>query len=135
LRSYRLTAIRRCEKEAYIEPLLESLPLRSNLNEPDSSRQVSTGCDGAPAADPRLTSRLKPADPGLSWTERATRGATHGSDGEPDPDAPRKLDVERRVEFLPPQDTDLAAVVDAWPELPEAIKAGILAMVKAAARS
>jgi hypothetical protein len=26
----------------------------------------------------------------------------------------------------------LAAVVDAWPELPEAIKAGILAMVKAA---
>jgi hypothetical protein len=29
-------------------------------------------------------------------------------------------------------DTDLAAVVDAWPELPAAIKAGILAMVKAA---
>ena len=29
-------------------------------------------------------------------------------------------------------DPDLAAVVAAWPELPEAIKAGILAMVKAA---
>ncbi len=29
-------------------------------------------------------------------------------------------------------DPDLAAVVDAWPELPEAIRAGILAMVKAA---
>jgi hypothetical protein len=29
-------------------------------------------------------------------------------------------------------DADLAAVVDAWPGLPEAIKAGILAMVKAA---
>jgi hypothetical protein len=27
---------------------------------------------------------------------------------------------------------DLAAVVDAWPELPEALKAGIVAMVKAA---
>ena len=27
---------------------------------------------------------------------------------------------------------DLAAVVDAWPELPEAIRAGIVAMVKAA---
>ncbi len=27
---------------------------------------------------------------------------------------------------------DLAAVVDAWPELPEVIKAGIMAMVKAA---
>ena len=26
---------------------------------------------------------------------------------------------------------DLAEIVDAWPELPEAIKAGILAMVKA----
>ncbi len=31
-------------------------------------------------------------------------------------------------------DPDLAAVVAAWPDLPEAIKAGILAMVKAAER-
>jgi len=30
------------------------------------------------------------------------------------------------------QDPDLAAVVEAWPELPEAMKAGIVAMVKAA---
>ena len=29
---------------------------------------------------------------------------------------------------------DLAAVVDAWPELPEALKAGILAMVGSCAR-
>ena len=29
-------------------------------------------------------------------------------------------------------DPDLAAVVEAWPELPEALKAGIVAMVKAA---
>jgi hypothetical protein len=29
-------------------------------------------------------------------------------------------------------DTDLAAVVDAWPALPEAIKADILAMVRSA---
>jgi hypothetical protein len=28
-------------------------------------------------------------------------------------------------------DPDLAVVVDAWPDLPEAIKAGILAMIKA----
>jgi hypothetical protein len=27
---------------------------------------------------------------------------------------------------------DLAAVIDAWPELPEAVRAGIVAMVKAA---
>ena len=31
-----------------------------------------------------------------------------------------------------PIDPDLAAVVDAWPRLPEAIKAGILAMIRAA---
>jgi len=31
-------------------------------------------------------------------------------------------------------DPDLAAVVEAWPELPDAIRAGILAMVKAANR-
>jgi hypothetical protein len=32
-------------------------------------------------------------------------------------------------------DPDLAAVVAAWPKLPEAIRAGILAMVKAASGS
>jgi hypothetical protein len=42
---------------------------------------------------------------------RATRGAT-GESGE--------------------VDVDLTAVVDAWPELPEAIKAGIVAMIRAA---
>jgi hypothetical protein len=31
-------------------------------------------------------------------------------------------------------DLDLARIVDAWPTLPEALKAGILAMVKAASR-
>jgi hypothetical protein len=31
----------------------------------------------------------------------------------------------------PCHDPDLAAVVDAWPDLPESIKAGILAMTKA----
>jgi hypothetical protein len=31
-----------------------------------------------------------------------------------------------------PMDPELAAVVDAWPALPAAIKAGILAMVRAA---
>jgi len=31
-------------------------------------------------------------------------------------------------------DPDLAAVVDAWPGLPKALKTGILAMIKAAAK-
>jgi hypothetical protein len=34
----------------------------------------------------------------------------------------------------PRTDPDLGAIVAAWSELPEAIKAGILAMVKAAAK-
>ena len=33
-----------------------------------------------------------------------------------------------------PADPDLAAVVDAWDRLPEAVRAGIVAMVKAAAK-
>ena len=33
-----------------------------------------------------------------------------------------------------PKDPELAAVVEAWPDLPEALRAGILAMVKATAR-
>ena len=36
------------------------------------------------------------------------------------------------VATAPEDNSDLAAVVDAWPDLPEAIKAGIVAMVKAA---
>jgi hypothetical protein len=36
--------------------------------------------------------------------------------------------VPQNLDFPP----DLAAVYDAWPTLPEALKAGILAMVKAA---
>jgi hypothetical protein len=32
----------------------------------------------------------------------------------------------------PPVAPDLAAVVDAWPDLPDAIRAGIVAMVKTA---
>lgn len=37
--------------------------------------------------------------------------------------------------FLAAPDADLAALVAAWPTLPEAIRAGIVAMVKAAALS
>jgi hypothetical protein len=33
-----------------------------------------------------------------------------------------------------PEDPHLDAVVTAWPELPDAIKAGIMAMVKAASK-
>jgi len=34
----------------------------------------------------------------------------------------------------PPANPDLHAIVEAWPDLPDAVKAGIVAMVKAANR-
>jgi hypothetical protein len=54
--------------------------------------------------------RHNPSVPELDRTLRATQGATRES-----------AEV----------DTDLAALVVAWPNLPEAIKAGILAMIRA----
>ena len=39
--------------------------------------------------------------------------------------------VETTIEHADP---DLAAVIDAWPTLPEALKAGIVAMIQAAIR-
>ncbi len=40
-------------------------------------------------------------------------------------------DTDSETGSLPLHDPDLANVVAAWPDLPEAIKAGIVAMVKA----
>ena len=62
------------------------------------------------------SSRPNPTLPGPSRSPRATRGAT-------------RVCV---VAPAPEDNPDLAAVVEAWPDLPEALKAGILAMVKAA---
>jgi hypothetical protein len=62
---------------------------------------------------PEVSSRLNPTDSDTTRTPRATRGAT------------RHNVVD---------DAELAMLVEVWPELPEAIRAGILAMVKAAAK-
>lgn len=58
-------------------------------------------------------SRTEPIQNDSPRLPRATRGAT-------------------RDRVVP--DPDLAAIVAAWPELPEALRAGILAMVKAASK-
>ena len=46
----------------------------------------------------------------------------------------RSCAARNQARLNAPKDPDLAAVVDAWPDLPEALKAGIVAMVKATAR-
>jgi len=43
----------------------------------------------------------------------------------------RPLTATQNATRLLPDDPGLAAVVEAWPDLPEAIRAGILAMVRA----
>jgi hypothetical protein len=55
-------------------------------------------------------SRQHPTGPAPGRPPTATQTATH----------------------LLPDDTDLAAVVAAWPRLPEALRAGIVALVRAA---
>jgi len=42
--------------------------------------------------------------------------------------------TQNATRLLPEDDPGLAAVVDAWPELPGAIKAGIVAMVRVAGK-
>jgi hypothetical protein len=56
------------------------------------------------------------------------------------PETPDKMPVLRQASAksgaVRPQDSpigaDLASVIDAWPDLPEPIRAGVLAMVRAA---
>jgi hypothetical protein len=59
------------------------------------------------------------------------------------PIPPSRMDVKDRARkrtqiatesATAPAEPDLAAIVDAWPTLPDAIKAGILATIEAAAR-
>ena len=69
---------------------------------------------------------LEPPTHGFSV--RCSDDVTHGNDndlrsGDPTP-----------VSDVCQTDSDLAAVVAAWAELPEAIRAGIAAMVKASAK-
>ena len=66
----------------------------------------------SPTDRPTTLSRLEAAANGRQRLPTATESATARLPGIGDP--------------------DLAAVVDTWPTLPEALKAGILAMVKAA---
>jgi hypothetical protein len=60
----------------------------------------------------------------------------NGGDSEGNPQSGEAGAAKSAVDRCPPvpADADLAAVVEAWPVLPEPIRAGILAMVKAVKR-
>jgi hypothetical protein len=79
-----------------------------------------------------LLSRRRPdSNRGITDLQSAGR-----SDGTPQPARDLRKSPEALAPHLP-HDTckmppDLAALVEAWPALPEAIRAGILAMVRAA---
>ena len=47
----------------------------------------------------------------------------------------RGNDAPGALAFLAPESPDLAAAIDAWPTLSEAVKAGVVAMVKAASET
>ena len=93
---------------------------RLSLNEPAQARP-----------DPNK-SRIKPTSTGTR-TIPSSRQYPNESGSNRTPNASENPSVENAYALNSnANDPDLAAVVDAWPELPEAIRAGILAMVKAA---
>lgn len=67
---------------------------------------------------------------GVSGSGGADSGALPG-DFAPQP-APATAPPDRCYPTVPSGDPDLSAVVAAWPSLPPALRAGIVAMVKAA---
>ncbi len=86
---------------------------RTDPSEAVKLRQNHANYKGKPSstfADPIPSTRQYPNESGSIHPLTATQNATR----------------------LLPDDPGLAAVVAAWPDLPEAIKAGIVAMVKAA---
>jgi hypothetical protein len=50
-----------------------------------------------------------------------------GNEGFPDESGAESGALDAEIE---PKDPELGAIIDAWPTLPEALKAGILAMVR-----
>ena len=91
---------------------------RTRINPTGSDKTPSfTGSNpSSPKVHPTPSSRQDATKSDSIRPPRATRGAT------------------RSCQPHVAMDPDLAAVVDAWPDLPEAIKAGILAMVRTASR-
>jgi hypothetical protein len=69
------------------------------------------------------------------YFERSKRTSTRGHQSTvADQDASGRVEMRQRntPDFTPSSDPDLAIVVDSWERLPAAIKAGVVAMIRAA---
>ena len=104
---------------------------------PEFQRGNPAGVDGArpsPVAPPEASGHdsmqtgCKRPMPTAADVEPSDATAAPGSRAPVNPDAPGGHPCG-----LPDLPADLRAVAEAWPRLPEAVKAGIIAMVKAAA--
>src|SRR5271157_3381954 len=109
------------------EALLAQLAEQLTLNQ----RVVGSSPTGGISASDRQDTSKRVNPKGLRRAEspqRSSQGATES-------DTTRPSRATRGATRPLPDDPDLAAMVAAWPELPEAIRAGLLAMVRAASGS
>ena len=93
-----------------------SIPAASNLSTSDDGRQVATNAEvvtGDAETGPTSKDDKRP--------EKTMRGQTTGQTGDKAPSAP-----------VADPCPELHMVIDAWPTLPEPIRAGVLAMIRAA---
>ena len=98
----------------------------------ESRRRLSPDQPAQARPDPKKP-RVKPTSSGDSSITSSRQHANESGSNRP-PTASENASVENAYALNSnADDPDLTTVVEAWPDLPEAIKAGILAMVKAAA--
>jgi hypothetical protein len=89
-----------------------------------SKRQNPCGCKGFDADRRSMSEPVKVEAAGIEPGQKSSGNRGVGNQSGAECGALGARDA--------PLDPDLAAVVDAWPALPAAIKAGILAMIRAA---
>ena len=108
----------------YVNPLVEGSSPSPVIS--DRTRQKATPSVKTPG-NPGVSSSSTPDHPIPSSRQKATQA---------DPKRPLTTpqNTPQGTEGIRSADPDLAGIVDAWPGLPEAIKARIVALVKAAGK-
>ncbi len=100
---------------------------------------VARDADDACGSEPRINGERRgwdsnPRDGGAA--QRFSRPSIKIRKGEQDKDLRREAPLvgHHLATDTCQTDPDLAAVIEAWPSIPEAVRAGIVAMVKAASK-